>query len=64
MVQVQYPQNVATWLSFTVKVSTSVGGTEGTDQKSYVTGFVKGDETNGGSFLTPPFGTYNCVSPN
>lgn len=58
---VQYPQNVATWLAYTVKVTTSVGGTEGTVEKSYVTSFVKGDEING-SFLTPPYGVMNCSS--
>lgn len=62
LLNVQWPMNVATWLAFTVKVSTAVGGTEGTDQKSYVTNFVKGDESNG-SFLTPPYGYRNCVSP-
>lgn len=63
LLQVQYPQNVATWLAFTVKVTTSVGGTEGTDQKSFWTSYVKGDESNG-SFLTTPFGKNNCVTDN
>jgi hypothetical protein len=58
---VQYPQNVATWLAYTVKVTTSVGGTEGTYEKSFVTGFVDGDEVNG-SFLTPPYGVERCTS--
>jgi hypothetical protein len=62
-IQVEYPQNVATWLSYTVKVTTNVAGSEGTDQKSYITSFVKGDETNG-SFLTPPYGASSCDNPN
>ncbi len=63
-IQVEYPQNVATWLAYTVKVTTNVAGSEGTDQKSYITSFIKGDEENGGSFLTPPYGASSCDSPN
>jgi hypothetical protein len=59
--QVQYPQNVATWLSFTVTVSTGVAGSAGLTSQSFFTGFIKGDEVNG-SFLTPPFGVGNCKS--
>jgi hypothetical protein len=62
-IQVEYPQNVATWLAYTVKVTTNVAGSEGTDQKSYVTNFIEGDQTNG-SFLTPPYGVQSCSSPN
>jgi hypothetical protein len=62
-IQVQYGQNVATWLAYTVKVSTNVGGSEGTDQKSYVTDYAQADASNG-SFRTPPYGTGKCTSPN
>ena len=62
-IQVEYPQNVATWLAYTVKVTTNVAGSEGSDSKSYITSFIDGDEKNG-SFLTPPYGTQSCVSPN
>lgn len=62
-IQVEYPQNVATWLAYTVKVTTNVAGSEGTDQKSYITTFVAGDEVNG-SFLTPPYGSHSCVDAN
>lgn len=62
-IQVEYPQNVATWLAYTVKVTTSVAGSEGTDMKSYVTSFVKGDDANG-SFLVAPYGEKSCVDPN
>ncbi|MEJ8837940.1 Ig-like domain-containing protein [Ramlibacter sp. AN1133] len=62
--QVEYPQNVATWLSYTVKVTTSVNGSEGTVSKNFVTGFIEGDQTNG-SFRTPPYGAaLDCTSPN
>ena len=58
-IQVEYPQNVATWLQYAVKVTTSVAGSEGTVEKNYVTSFVLGDDTNG-SFLTPPYGSNAC----
>ena len=61
--QVQYPQNVATWLSFTVKVSTGVAGSEGTVEKSFFTGYVEGDQVNG-SFRTPPHGVGTCQNAN
>lgn len=60
-VQVEYPQSVATWVAYTVKVTTSVGGSEGTDQKSYITTFLDGDLKNG-SFLRTPYGDQSCVS--
>jgi hypothetical protein len=62
-IQVEYPQNVATWLAYTVKVTTNVAGSEGTDQKSYITSFIEGDQKNG-SFLTPPYGASSCDNPN
>lgn len=63
-IQVEYPQNVATWLQYTVRVTTNVAGSEGTDTKSYVTGFIEGDDTNG-SFLTAPYGrVLDCTNPN
>jgi hypothetical protein len=62
-IQVEYPQNVATWLSYTVKVTTNVAGSEGSDSKSYITSFIEGDQTNG-SFLTPPYGANRCVDAN
>ena len=62
-IQVEYPQNVATWLEYAVKVTTSVAGSEGTVEKIYVTNFIVGDDTNG-SFLTPPYGVNGCTTPN
>jgi hypothetical protein len=63
-IQVEYPQNVATWLRYVVKVTTNVAGSEGTDNKAYVTEFVKGDEENG-SFLVAPYGSVrDCANPN
>lgn len=63
-IQVEYPQNVATWLRYAVRVTTSVAGSEGTAEKVYYTTFVEGDEKNG-SFLTSPYGVnLSCVTPN
>lgn len=62
-IQVEYPMNVATWLTYAVKVTTSVAGSEGTVEKIYRTSFIDGDETNG-SFLTPPYGVNDCKKPD
>src|SRR3990167_1114170 len=62
-IQVEYPQNVATWLNYSVRVTTNVAGSEGTAVKSYLTSFIVGDDTNG-SFLTPPYGVNSCVMAN
>lgn len=62
-IQVEYPQNVATWLYYAVRVTTSVAGSEGTAEKRYWTSFVEGDEKNG-SFLISPYGVNNCITPN
>jgi len=62
-IQVEYPQNVATWLNYVVKVTTSVAGSEGTVEKSYWTSFVEGDDKNG-SFLKPAYGVNGCSTAN
>ncbi|WP_157979230.1 Ig-like domain-containing protein [Rhodoferax ferrireducens] len=62
-IQVEYPQNVATWLDYSVRVTTNVAGSEGTAVKSYFTTFIIGDDANG-SFLTPPFGINSCSTAN
>lgn len=62
-IQVEYPQNVATWLDYSVRVTTNVAGSEGTAVKSFITSFVIGDDVNG-SFLTPPYGVNGCATAN
>lgn len=63
-IQVEYPQNVATWLEYVVTVTTSVAGSEGSFSKRFVTNFIEGDEDNG-SFLVAPYGSVpNCANPN
>lgn len=53
-VQVEYPQNVATWLIYKLTVSTGVSGSEGRAEREFRTDYVEGDEKNG-SFLTSPY---------
>ena len=61
-IQVEYPMNVATWLFYAVKVTTTVAGSEGVVEKLYRTDFIEGDDKNG-SFLTPPYGVNDCRTP-
>lgn len=62
-VQVEYPQNVAYWIEYAVKVTTTVAGSEGSVEKLYLTEALKEDVENG-SFLRPPYGSQSCDSPN
>jgi hypothetical protein len=63
-IQVEYSQRFATWLEYHIRASTSVAGSQGTAERAFFTQFIKGDETNGGSFLTPPYGVGPCDSAN
>ena len=63
VIQVEYPQSVAYWIDYAVKVTTNVAGSEGVVEKIYLTEAVKGDMENG-SFLMPPYGAQECTSPN
>jgi hypothetical protein len=62
-IQVEYPQNVASWLAYTVRVTTNVAGSEGTAAKTYITYALQEDAANG-SFWTPPYGAHACRQPN
>jgi hypothetical protein len=62
-IQVEYPQNVASWLAYTVRVTTNVAGSEGTAAKTYITYALQEDAANG-SFWTPPYGAHACSQPN
>ncbi|MDR0225252.1 MAG: hypothetical protein LBI66_02435 [Burkholderiaceae bacterium] len=61
-VQVEYPQNVATWLTYKLIVTSSVAGSEGRAERVFTTGFVEGDEKNG-SFLISPYGLTSVCLP-
>jgi hypothetical protein len=59
VIKVRYPQNVATWLAYSVKATALADGSEGTVVKRYRTNYVEGDQVNG-SFLTAPYGFNAC----
>jgi hypothetical protein len=63
LVQVTYPQNMGSWLAYTLKATTSVVGSQGTKERSFITSVLESDLPNG-SFRTPPFGRNRCVDPN
>lgn len=63
LIQVEYSQRFATWLSYRIKASTNVLGSQGLAERAFVTTFVEGDLQNG-SFLQPPYGTGACDSSN
>ena len=63
VIQVEYPQSVAYWIDYAVKVTTNVAGSEGSVEKVYLTDALKEDVENG-SFLKPPYGAQACTSPN
>jgi hypothetical protein len=56
---VQWGQNVGRWLAYTVKATTNVAGSEGTNSSSFVTDVLQADVPNG-AFLTPPYGINSC----
>lgn len=62
-IQVEYPMSVATWLAYTVRLTTNVAGSEGTVAQNFITVFIQGDETNG-SFLVAPYGSRGCANAN
>jgi hypothetical protein len=61
--RVQYGQTVGTWLAYTLKVTTNVAGSEGTNSRQFITDVLQADVANG-SFLTPPYGGNNCRTNN
>lgn len=62
-IDVQWGQNVGGWLAYTVKASTNVDGSEGTNSRAFITNVLEGDVRNG-SFLIPPYGVNNCQTNN
>jgi hypothetical protein len=63
LVQVSYPQNMGSWLAYTLKATTNVVGSEGTKERAFLTGVLEADVANG-SFRTPPFGSGRCIGSN
>ncbi len=63
LVKVQYSQRYATWLAYRIRATTTVAGSQGSAERTFVTTFLEEDLANG-SFLTPPYGTASCSSAN
>lgn len=63
LMQVEYSQRFATWLSYRIRATTTVSGSQGSAERAFVTTFADPDEPNG-SFRVPPYGTGACNSPN
>jgi Bacterial Ig-like domain (group 1) len=61
--QAQWGQNVGSWLAFTLKVTTNVGGSEGTNSRPFITSVLQADVPNG-AFRVPPYGINNCSTNN
>lgn len=61
LLQLQYPQNLATWLRVKITVTAGVTGSEGAATDQYVLRAAEGDAANG-AFLTPPYGVDNSES--
>ena len=56
LIQLSYPQNLATWLRVKIKVTAGVSGSEGETTYTYILRAAEADAANG-SFLTPPYGS-------
>lgn len=63
IVKVEYSQRFATWLTYRVRATTNVAGSQGMAERQFVTWFIEGDEKNG-SFLEPAYGKNACNKPN
>jgi hypothetical protein len=62
-IQLQYPQNLATWLRVRITVTAGVSGSEGAASYIYVLRAAEEDASNG-AFLTPPYGSDIGSGPN
>jgi hypothetical protein len=61
LVQVEYSQRLATWLTYRLRATTNVAGSQGTAERAFVTTFIAGDLPNG-SFRVEPYGYGSCSS--
>ena len=63
LIKVEYSQRFATWLSYRIRATTTVAGSQGSAERAFITTFIDGDLPTG-SFRTPPYGSSSCNSPN
>jgi hypothetical protein len=59
VIKVEYSQRFGRWLNYRIRGTTSVLGSQGQAERSFVTDVLEGDVING-SFLTPPYGVQPC----
>jgi hypothetical protein len=59
IVKVEYSQRFGGWLNYRIRVTTSVLGSQGQAERSFVSDVLEGDVRNG-SFQTPPYGFQDC----
>ena len=63
-IKAEWAQSFATWLRYTIKVTTSVSGSEGRVEKDFVTQFIEADLENG-AFRVPQYRAVpDCTNPN
>lgn len=63
LIKVEYSQRFATWLSYRIRATTTVSGSQGSAERAFITTFEEGDKDNG-SFHVPPYGLGACDNPN
>lgn len=59
IIKVEYSQRFGGWLNYRIRVTTSVLGSQGQAERSFVSDVLESDVRNG-SFQTPPYGFQNC----
>jgi hypothetical protein len=65
LIKVEYSKRFAAWLSYRIRATTIVAGSQGSAERSFVTRFLTGDEVDpGAAFLEAPYGTGACDDPN
>ena len=55
IIKAEYSQRFATWLAYRVRVTASVQGSQGSNERQFVTNYIEGDDRNG-SFNEAPYG--------
>lgn len=63
LIRVEYSQRYATWLAYRIRASTSVAGSQGSAERTFITSYVEGDDVNG-SFRAAPYGSGACNRSN
>jgi len=62
LIKLSYGQRFATWLAYTVTVTTKVKNSEGSTSMRFITSYTE-DDKDKGTFRKPPYGIGRCDSP-